>query len=213
MADSRERYEQDIAQNRAFFKDAVEAYRNDSIIIMDARKCFPAMKRPWPHRPMDRVRGMFVHHKASFRGYDDMFNNVVVPMYDASIKAHASWVAGGRKGKEPTRRHDRPGYTYGVDHAPELVDGLVVIWQFNDLDTRSWHSGAKGRDSERFTEWRRAAFKADAGFPYFLTHAHELPTFTLIMIGLGALFAFWFGVGRQKRRAQPTDQSQPPDDS
>ncbi len=49
-----------------------------------------------------------------------------------------------------------------------------------------------------FTEWRWRPFIADDGFPYFLAHAHELPTFRLIMIGLGALFAFWFGVGRQK---------------
>ncbi len=50
-----------------------------------------------------------------------------------------------------------------------------------------------------FTEWCWRPFIADDGFPYFLTHAHELKTLTLIMIGLGALFAFWFGVGRQKR--------------
>ena len=36
-----------------------------------------------------------------------------------------------------------------------MIDGLIVIWQLNDLDSVSWHSGSPGQDSARFGKWRR----------------------------------------------------------
>jgi hypothetical protein len=140
MTDTREKYDREHAQTRAFFSEAVEVYRNDSIIIKDARGCFRPMQRPWPARPLDHVRGLFVHHRASWNSYEDMQKNVVLQRYK----------------KDPAGRHDRIAYTYGVDHNPEVIDGLIVVYQFNNLGARSWHSGAPGRDSERFTDWRRA---------------------------------------------------------
>ena len=45
-------------------------------------------------------------------------------------------------------------------------------------------------------EWMMFPFVKDKSLPFFLAHLHELPASTLIMIGLGAVFAFWFGQGR-----------------
>jgi len=44
------------------------------------------------------------------------------------------------------------------------------------------------------TEW--TLFHPRRELSFFLTHLHQLPTISLIMIGLGAVFAFWFGQGR-----------------
>jgi hypothetical protein len=45
-------------------------------------------------------------------------------------------------------------------------------------------------------EWATFPFVKDKSLSFFLTHLHELRASTLIMIGLGAVFAFWFGQGR-----------------
>ena len=47
-----------------------------------------------------------------------------------------------------------------------------------------------------FTEWRYAPFLADDSLAYFMTHLQELKPITLIMIGFGGLFGYWFGMGR-----------------
>jgi hypothetical protein len=39
-------------------------------------------------------------------------------------------------------------------------------------------------------------FVKDKSFSFFLAHLHHLKPMTLIMIGLGAVFAFWLGQGR-----------------
>ncbi len=48
-----------------------------------------------------------------------------------------------------------------------------------------------------FTEWRFAPFIADPSFSYFITHPHNLQIVTLIMIAIGGLCGFWFGMGRE----------------
>lgn len=156
MTDSKKKYEREREQNRAFFKDALEIYHNDFIVVMDARHCFRSMERPWPVRALNDVRGLVVHHQGSLNSYEDMQKNTVIGRYDASIKAHKSWVDGGRNGKEPTRRHDRTPYTFGVEHDPQWAGERVVVWQFNDLDAVTWASGSPGADSRRFQAWRRA---------------------------------------------------------
>jgi hypothetical protein len=47
-----------------------------------------------------------------------------------------------------------------------------------------------------FAEWSAFPFKKDPSFSYFVTHAHLLKAPTLLMIGLGGVFAYWFGQGR-----------------
>jgi len=47
-----------------------------------------------------------------------------------------------------------------------------------------------------FTEWRFAPFIDDDGLAYFISHLYDLKSATLVLIGLGGLFAFWFGRGR-----------------
>jgi hypothetical protein len=49
-----------------------------------------------------------------------------------------------------------------------------------------------------FTEWRFAPFIADSSFGYFITHIHDLSIITLIMITIGGLCGFWFGMGREE---------------
>lgn len=41
-------------------------------------------------------------------------------------------------------------------------------------------------------EWMYRPFELDNRLPYFLSHLHDLTPLTLIMIALGAVFAFWF---------------------
>lgn len=140
MSNTRQQYHREIAQNRAWFKDhAVEIYRNDSIVLMDVRGAFQAMERPWKSRPANHVRGLVVHHRASWNSYQDMQQNVVMPRYRS----------------KPNSRHDRIAYTAGVDHSPDVIDGRVAVWLFNDLDCVSWHSGSKGKDTDQFTQWRQ----------------------------------------------------------
>jgi hypothetical protein len=43
------------------------------------------------------------------------------------------------------------------------------------------------------SEWRLRPFLADNSFGYFITHLQQLRPITLIMIAIGAAFAFWFG--------------------
>jgi hypothetical protein len=49
-----------------------------------------------------------------------------------------------------------------------------------------------------YAEWVHAPFKEDGSFLFFLTHLHQLDGAAVkyVMMGLGALFAFWFGQGR-----------------
>jgi hypothetical protein len=47
-----------------------------------------------------------------------------------------------------------------------------------------------------FTEWKFFPFIKDGSFNYFITHIHELIPVTLIMIALGGLCGYWFGIGR-----------------
>ena len=39
-------------------------------------------------------------------------------------------------------------------------------------------------------------FNADESFSYFLSHLQDLTPVTFLFIGLGGVFAFWFGRGR-----------------
>ena len=47
-----------------------------------------------------------------------------------------------------------------------------------------------------FTEWRLTQPATEAGLGYFLLHVHQLPRFTLIMIGAGALIGFYVPLRR-----------------
>ena len=49
-----------------------------------------------------------------------------------------------------------------------------------------------------FIESRWMPFVADRSLSYFLAHLGEVKWFDLAMIGVGALFAFWFGLGRER---------------
>lgn len=46
------------------------------------------------------------------------------------------------------------------------------------------------------SEWSVFPFAKDDSLSFFLTHLHHKQPITLIMIGLGAAFAYWFGTGR-----------------
>jgi hypothetical protein len=47
-----------------------------------------------------------------------------------------------------------------------------------------------------FIEWAVFPFMKDKSFSFFITHLNHLKPMTMIMIGLGAVFAFWLGQGR-----------------
>ncbi len=58
-------------------------------------------------------------------------------------------------------------------------------------------------------EWEIRPFRDDPGLAYFLTHLHQLDArnITLIMIAMGAAFAFWLGKGRDDYHVQRTAPS------
>ncbi len=62
-----------------------------------------------------------------------------------------------------------------------------------------------------FTEWQFAPFRADDSLGYFLTHLHQLPPGTLVLLAAGVLFAFWFGRGHERvlRRREPKAEDRP----
>ncbi len=64
--------------------------------------------------------------------------------------------------------------------------------------------GVLGAGLGIFTEWHFFPFIADESLGYFLSHLHQLPPVTLVLIALGAVFAFWLGMGRQ-RSVRPSD--------
>ena len=47
------------------------------------------------------------------------------------------------------------------------------------------------------TEWYFLPFAKDKSLLFFMSHLHERPGMTLVLILLGASFAFWFGMGRE----------------
>ena len=63
------------------------------------------------------------------------------------------------------------------------------------------------------SEWRLRPFRADDSFGYFITHLQLLPPITLIMIAIGAVFAFWFAAtGRRRAPAsEPVSPSATPE--
>ncbi|REJ72520.1 MAG: hypothetical protein DWQ34_05305 [Planctomycetota bacterium] len=68
-----------------------------------------------------------------------------------------------------------------------------------------------------FTEWRFLPFVKDGSFTYFIGHIHELKPVSLLMIGLGGVFGYWFGVGRRtaprEGEAAPVIEGPPGDSS
>jgi hypothetical protein len=50
-----------------------------------------------------------------------------------------------------------------------------------------------------FTEYRFAPFVADHGFPYFLSHLHQLRPLTLALIVVGGVIGFWVPFRRIER--------------
>ena len=61
-----------------------------------------------------------------------------------------------------------------------------------------------------FTEWKFAPFNADGGFTYMVTHIHDVIPIHLIMIVLGAVFAYWLGKDGGLGRLVPAKATAPP---
>lgn len=55
-----------------------------------------------------------------------------------------------------------------------------------------------------FIEWSFFPFVADPSFTFFVENLFELKPMKLILIALGGLFAFWFGMGRERFARQAT---------
>ena len=47
-----------------------------------------------------------------------------------------------------------------------------------------------------YAEWEIFPFRKDNSLGFFVAHLHELPPIKLVMMAVGAMFAYWFGVGR-----------------
>lgn len=63
-----------------------------------------------------------------------------------------------------------------------------------------------------FTEWNLFPFVADGSLGFFLKHLADLGTVKLILIGLGAAFAFWcaaYSGPPGRRSAAPGDERKP----
>lgn len=48
-----------------------------------------------------------------------------------------------------------------------------------------------------FCEWKFFPFAKDESLQFFLAHVSDLKGATLILIGVGTLLGFWFGMGRE----------------
>ncbi len=53
--------------------------------------------------------------------------------------------------------------------------------------------GAAGLVLGMYAEWSYRTFVADGSFAYMVTHIQEKPPLTLVMLALGAFFAYWMG--------------------
>ncbi|MGA2797928.1 MAG: hypothetical protein ABSE63_10135 [Thermoguttaceae bacterium] len=78
-----------------------------------------------------------------------------------------------------------------VSAAPGLGGGLLLRGKSIGLGVAC---GFIGVLLGLFTEWRFAPFIADPSFTYFI---HNLQITTLILIAIGGLLGFWFGMGRE----------------
>ena len=56
--------------------------------------------------------------------------------------------------------------------------------------------GVLGLGVGLYTQWRFQWFASDPSFWYFLTHFHLINHVSQVMIVIGAILAYWFGVGR-----------------
>jgi hypothetical protein len=61
-----------------------------------------------------------------------------------------------------------------------------------------------------FTEWRFRPFDADNSLTYFIQHMSDLAPVTLLMMGLGALIAFWVAKDAGIRRGPEGRPPAPP---
>lgn len=60
-------------------------------------------------------------------------------------------------------------------------------------------SGFIGLFAGVFATWKEAPFVADGSFGYFLTHLHDLPSYQMLLLALGAAIAFWLPWRRRAR--------------
>jgi hypothetical protein len=101
-------------------------------------------------------------------------------------------------------------YTFGwlLDHG---FYGLMIPGAFLGLGcsllsqhgsmVRGILCGLAGLGLAIFSEWYYGPFKADSSLSYFLTHITSLSPVTFLMIGVGALIAFWVGKDAGFRRS------------
>lgn len=139
---SRTSYYEQIADDRDFFSEAEEIYRNDFIVLRDGRDAFPDMRHPWRSRPLESIRGLFLHHRAGWASYERMQRFV------ERVRCKPSNPNG--------RWQNRIAYTMGVHHKPDRRDGRVEVFLFNDFEAISWHSGSKGAPTRY---WKRLRSK------------------------------------------------------
>ena len=134
-------YHRALSEDLEYFKGAKEIYRNDFIVLMDARPCLPPMKKEWKRRSEDLIRGLVLHHKASWNGYERM---------QSYVESHKC-----KPANPEGREQNRIAYTMGVHHnALTITDEdkreLVPVFLFNDFTAKSYHSGSRGADTEYF---------------------------------------------------------------
>jgi len=87
---------------------------------------------------------------------------------------------------------------YGI-MIPGVAVGLGVGWCSGDRsNVYGILAAVAGLGLGLFTEWSYRPFKVDESLRFFLTNLHRLTPVTLIMIGLGTVFAYWFGQGRER---------------
>jgi len=66
-----------------------------------------------------------------------------------------------------------------------------------------------------YSEWHFEWFKPDDGFAYLATHIHQKGLVTLLMLALGAFFAYWLGKDAGQRQVsglwRPSSRIDPQD--
>ena len=128
MSYARNHYYKIVQDDEVDFGQGPIIYDNAHIVIKRAVDLCPPMPKPWDKRPQgeDSVRGLCLHHSAVWSPFTQ---------------------------QNRTAKMRRPGaqerltYTLGVHHAPTRHDGKIVVYQFNEFDETSWHSGGKAKNA------------------------------------------------------------------
>ena len=92
--------------------------------------------------------------------------------------------------------HNFAAYGFAI---PGVATGLGASVRAELPKAAAVTSGIIGLLAGVFATWKEAPFVANGSFGYFLTHLHDLPSYQMLLLALGAVIAFWLPWRRRAR--------------